>query len=253
MTGPVPAEDALPIDRELVELRQHLGAMGQWALGMLRDGMRSLDQFDPQLAADVIARDDRLDRFDVELEQESLRLLVTRQPTARNIRWIASGIKAISYLDRIGRHGYDIARITRSSAGGKHSDPWPVLVMMAERVDAMILLSLEAFEHEDVERAGQVYRADDLIDELDRQVLRECIALAMRSPETTPSLFDYVRVSRALERAADNGCKIAEKTVYIATGKRRREFLGPDKHLLPTLESAGSPHLRAVTSDSGGP
>jgi phosphate transport system protein len=214
------------------DLKGQIAEMGEIALKMLQDGVRALDKFDVALADQVIKTDDHLDELDVHIEQQTVRLLITRQPMAHDARLLTSGLKIISYLDRIGRHGYDISWITKNSTPGTHSEPWPILQEMDAKVEAMIRGALDAYKSEDVEAARNIYRADDAVDALDRKVLEECVAMGTRGSKAKPTLFDYVRVSRGLERAADNACKIAEKTIYIHTGQRRRDYLGPGKHLL---------------------
>lgn len=65
------------------------------------------------------------------------------------------------------------------------------------------------------------------MDELNRQVLTECVA-GMKPAGESLAYLQEVLVSRDLERVADNACKIAEKTIYMVTGRRRTQFLGKD-------------------------
>lgn len=216
-----------PMDLEIATIKGHVHEMGQWAIGMVQRGVTTLDSFNVGGLQEMYAMDDRLDAFDVDIEHEAIRLLVTRQPAARDARTLGATLKVITYLDRVGRLGLDTARYVTEFKGKEHYNPWSVLQMMAEQATAMLRVALDAFDNGDLDKARAVYDADDAVDELNRQVLRECLVGLEGKPPETPPLVIYVLVGRHLERVADNACKIAEKTIYMQTGHRRREFLTP--------------------------
>jgi phosphate transport system protein len=225
---PAPKVATRPLDGEIAMIKSHIQEMAAWASQMVVDGMASMDHGDSALAREVIARDDRLDAYDVDIEHEAIRVLITRQPAARDARTLGACIKVITYLDRVGRLGLDIARHARDDPASEHYPPWAMLEMMAEQGVGMLKVAMEAFDTADVSKAAAVYDADDAVDELNRQVLKECLVGLEGDPPEPPQLVAYVLVSRHLERIADNACKIAEKTIYMETGHRRREFLTPE-------------------------
>ncbi|MCI4340556.1 MAG: phosphate uptake regulator PhoU, partial [Thermoplasmata archaeon] len=126
------------------------------------------------------------------------------------------------------RLGLDIAKYVRQNPSKEQFPPWAILQLMQEQAVAMLRVALDAFDRGDVDKARAVYEADDAVDELNRQVIKECIVSLEHDPLEPPQLVAYVLVSRHLERVADNACKIAEKTIYMETGHRRREFLTPE-------------------------
>ncbi len=228
---PEPAPKLLtnrPIDGEITMIKTHLVEMGDWSLQMVQQGMAAMKAADPAVAARVVSMDDRLDAFDVDIEHEAIRILIARQPAARDARTLGAVLKVNTYLDRIGRLGLDVAKYVRDTPVKPPLPQWHLLEMMCEQGCAMVRASMSAFENGDVRLATEVYDADDAVDELNRQVLKECIHGLQGDPPEPPELVIYVLISRHLERIADNACKIAEKTIYMETGHRRREFLTPD-------------------------
>jgi phosphate transport system protein len=217
-----------PIDTEIAMIKAHVLQMGEWALQMVMEGVASMEAADPVKAARVVAMDDRLDAFDVDIEHEAIRILVTRQPAARDARTLGAILKVNTYLDRVGRLGLDVAKYVRDTPVHPPLPQWALLRMMCEQGCAMVRASLKSFETGDLKLAAEVYRADDAVDELNRQVLKECIKGLQGDPPEPAELVIYVLISRHLERIADNACKIAEKTIYMETGHRRREFLTPN-------------------------
>lgn len=225
MTAMSPSPKSAPIELEIATIKGHVHEMGQWAIGMVQRGVATFDTFDASGIQEMYAMDDRLDAFDVDIEHEAIRLLVTRQPAARDARTLGAVLKVITYLDRVGRLGLDTARYVKEFPTKEHFSPWSLLQMMAEQSTTMLRVALDAFDSGDLEKAKAVYEADDAVDELNRQVLRECMVGLAGKPPEPPQLVLYVLVGRHLERVADNACKIAEKTIYMQTGHRRREFL----------------------------
>jgi phosphate transport system protein len=227
MNADGPAKAIRPLDSEIAAIKAHIREMGAWALTMAEGAMAALANGDPDAARQIIAMDDRLDAFDVDIEHEAIRVLVTRQPAAGDARTLGACLKVITYLDRTGRLGLDIAKHARDSPSKEPFPPFSILQMMSEQSRAMVRVALQAFEDGDIAMASAVYDADDAVDELNRQVLKECIVGLEGDPPQPNQLVVYVLVSRHLERIADNACKIAEKTIYMVTGHRRREFLTP--------------------------
>jgi len=216
-----------PIDGEIAMIKSHLVEMSDWALQMVTQGMAAMEAADRAMAAKVVAMDDRLDSFDVDIEHEAIRILIARQPAARDARTLGAVLKINTYLDRVGRLGLDVAKYVRDTPVSPPLPQWALLRMMCEQGCSMVRGAMSAFENGDVKLAAEIYQADDAVDELNRQVLKECIHGLQGDPPEPPQLVVYVLISRHLERIADNACKIAEKTIYMETGHRRREFLTP--------------------------
>jgi phosphate transport system protein len=232
MSGSGTEGTPLAIDEDIARVTRDIEAMGRWALETVRLAMNAMESSDPAAARLVMDRDDKLDTYDVEIEQEAIRILARRQPAAHDVRMLGASIKLITYLDRVGRLGRDIAVYVIDAPNVPLFPPWPLLKRMGEHAQSMVELAIEAFVERDLAKASRVFASDDAVDELNRQVLQECVRVLDGTPPEPRELLTYVLVSRHLERVADNACKVAEKTIYMETGKRRREFLTADKKVV---------------------
>jgi phosphate transport system protein len=194
------------------------------AVGMVADGTRALVTSDAELARSVIARDAPLDKFDVDLEAETIRLIATFQPEGAYLRTLGAVLKIANCVDRVGRLGYDLAR--NLSTAPEPPDPAPkmMLLQMDERARAMVQEAVDAFVINDAERAKRVFVMDDDVDALHQEVQARLIQLLNDGGLTTDRLAHELLGARHLERIADNACKIAEKAVYAITGQRRPEY-----------------------------
>ncbi len=214
----------------LEQLLIRIDTLGMWAVGMVRDGFAAYLHGDSPGGKEVVERDDRLTALDVQIEQEAMRDLATHQPAARDLRTVASALKVASYLDRVGRQGYEIAwlaveRTHEVPEALPSSDPVvEMLGRMAGRATIMVEQSVIAFRHQDPVAARAVVEQDDVVDALNREILARLTRSDAEPRDVSVGLkVRHALVGRSLERVADNACKIAEKTVYSATGLRRTE------------------------------
>ena len=185
------------------------------------EGIASLMALDADAAARVRSRGEQLNRLDVEIERDLLDLLALHQPVAKDLRAIGASLKIITYLDRIGRYGYDIAN---AALALKEKDPVPrppSFPLMAQRGTAMLDQAMQAFREHDADKARLVRPQDEEVDALDDQAFRQAVTYMMEDPRNIGACSHYILVSRHLERVADNACKIAEKVLYMITGERR--------------------------------
>jgi phosphate transport system protein len=212
-------------DLEVRQLKERAVQMGEWALGMVHDGWRAFDAGDLVAAQVVLDRDTRLDSYDEDMEHAAIAFLVLRQPTAGDLRTAAGLLKSTTHLDRIGRLGFDMARITTAGQGQEPNDLRDVLQRMDTATEAMVRQSLEALGHDRADLARDLFRKDDEVDQLHRTANRIILRELRSKPDDVARLANDLLVARHFERIADNACKVGEKTIYAATGQRRSEYL----------------------------
>jgi phosphate transport system protein len=222
--GSGPAAERTHLDEELRRLKSHAIEMGNWALSMVHDGWEAFRTGNLEAAQRVLDRDSELDRFDQDIEHEVIGFLVLQKPSAGDLRMAASLLKATTHLDRIGRLGFDMARITTRDAA-EVPELSQLLAAMDTTVESMVRQSLDALLQGDAELAKQLFSRDDEVDGMHRQATRLCVRELVHDPMSAQLLSGYLLVARHFERIADNACKLAERTVYAVTGQRRAEYL----------------------------
>ncbi len=222
----VPLEPAAPTSAGALigRLKTHVQSMGDLAVGMVQDGTRALLEADRQVAASVTARDPQLDRFDIELETETMRLIAVLQPEGPDLRTLGAVLKIATCLDRVGRLGYDLAQYVTTSPEPQDRTHQELLRQMDTKARAMVGQAIHAFVHGDVREAKEVFALDDEVDALHEEVQHRLLGLLQRGGVSTDRLAYELLAARHLERVGDNACKIAEKTVYAMTGERRAEY-----------------------------
>jgi len=236
------AETGLPRGYDLLvrHLKERAIRLGEYALGMVHDGWRAYTAGDLEAAQKVLDRGDRLDRLDEEMEHASIAFLVLRQPAAIDLRTAAALLKITTHLDRMGRLGFDMARITRAGTEKETADIQAHLQQMDELVEAMVRQSLDALGGDEVELARELFGRDDTVDRMHREANRMIVASLEEHPDLAPRLANDLLVARHFERIADNACKVGEKTIYALTGQRRSEYL-PRHAVHPYVQEAQEP------------
>ncbi len=235
-------------DLEVRHLKDRAVRMGEWALGMVHDGWRAYDEGDLAGAQTVLDRGAHLDQLDEDMEHATIAFLVLRQPTAVDLRTAAGLLKSTTHLDRVGRLGFDMARITVPGLTKGLSDIRRFLQEMDAVVESMVRQALDALDHDNVDLARQLFQRDDAVDEMHRQANRLILASFEKDPASARRLGGDLLVARHFERIADNACKVGEKTIYALTGQRRSEYLPRHRYLpyaleraVPTRETADGP------------
>lgn len=205
--------------RELDELKEEVVAMSVFARGMLTDGVEALRSLDGELAEKVIAKKRQIVEMDERIEEDALRLIALHQPMAGDLRLIAAALKMNTYLARICRYGYDIARVARDTLDLPHVARLVSIPGMSRIVSGMIADVTEAFRTGETKNLATLHERDDEVDAMRYAIFRECLTYMMEDPRTIKRCTDYIMVSRYLERCADHACKMGEKVHYMVTGE----------------------------------
>ena len=204
---------------ELKELKKRVVKMGNLAQDMLQKSVKALKEQDTDLARDVLNCKQQIAVMDEEIEQDALKLITLYAPMAKDMRQIASVLKIITYIARIGRYGKDIANITLEISGKPHVKELVSIPYMAKEVDSMITDALTAFENEEVDTIDGFTSREKTVDELRYSIFRECLTYMMEDSKTIKRCARYIMVARYLERCGDHAVKMAEKIYYMVTGE----------------------------------
>src|SRR5215831_11660691 len=97
-------------EQQLRELKDKLLLMSHQAEQMISDSIQSLVERRPSLAEEVIASDDELDKLEIEVDELCYEILALEQPVARDLRFVATALKIVCDIERIGDIAVNIAK-----------------------------------------------------------------------------------------------------------------------------------------------
>lgn len=209
-------------EEDLKKLREDILYMGGLVEDQIQKAIKSLVERDSDLAKIIIERDHEVNRLDVNIDELCIRTLALHQPAGRDLRFITTGLKITTDLERIGDMAVNICERTLELNEEPQLKPYIDIPRMARISERMIRESLDAFVREDTELALKVCKDDDQVDQLNAQIFREVISFMMADPQTINRALKITSVSKYLERIADHATNIAELVVFMAKGKSIR-------------------------------
>ena len=199
--------------QELSALKQRVVDMGHLAASMVAGSSDALIKGERSHLPQVLADEPTLDRFQVEIDGEAIRLMTIYAPVAKDLRFLLMIVRINSELERIGDQAVDNCEYVKLLSD--RQPPLDDLSRMSEIVLGMVHDALQAFQEEDTHKAQAVMRLDDRVDALDAQVFRELLEHPADSPARSMSL---ILVARSLERIADHATNICEEVFYLVEG-----------------------------------
>src|SRR5207249_1131091 len=188
---------------ELDALKQTVLAMGGLVEDQIRRVMRALLERDSDLAQDVIDRDRQVNAYDVEVDEKCVELLALHQPAAVDLRFLTTAMKIVTDLERIGDQAVNIAQRALELNQEPQLKPYIDLPRMAEKAQAMVKESLDAFVARDTALARRVCAADAEVDALKEQIFRELLTFMMEDTRTVSRAIRLMLISRFMVRVAD--------------------------------------------------
>jgi phosphate transport system protein len=217
---------------ELDQLEATLQEEGQLVLRVLRGALNALGQRDVELADDVIAFDDDVDRHYLQIEEGIESLLARQTPVAIDLRLVLAMLHTNLHLERMADYCVTIAKLTKLVADVE-GDPMLLqsLEEMGERAEEMIRVALDSFANRDLAGAESLVDLDELIDRSNRRFVDRVVEL-VANPAMREWVLRMVLVSRTLERIGDHAVDIGEQVAYLLTGEFR-EFTDashPEEH-----------------------
>jgi phosphate transport system protein len=218
-------------EEELKRLREEILYMGGLVEDQIQKAVKSLVDRDSTLAEVIIERDDEVNRLDVSVDELCIRLLALHQPAGRDLRFITTGLKITTDLERIGDMAVNICERALELNQEPQLKPYIDIPRMAQIAQRMIQQSLDAFVREDTDLALRVCKDDSEVDQLNAQIFREIITFMIENPQTISRATKISSVSKYLERIADHATNIAEMVVFMVKGKSIRHM----KELPPSI------------------
>jgi len=204
--------------REVEKLNRNLLSVCTLVEESVHNSVKAVTERDAELAQSVIETDDKVDRLEVELEEECLKILALYQPVAVDLRFIVAVLKINNDLERIGDLAVNIAEravfLASLEGGGVPFD----LAGMAKKAKVMLRNSLDALVNHDTQLAKTVCEADDAVDDDNRRMFDMVKDSIDAGKWNVDAMLHQLSISRHIERIADLATNIAEDVIYMVDG-----------------------------------
>ncbi len=210
-------------DEQVEILNAQMIEMGAMIETTIEDACEALQTADLTRARAIIEADSAVDRKEREIESLCLRMLLTRQPVAHDLRVVSSALKMITDMERIGDHAADISEIVTFMAYSARQ-PEHFGAMASAAID-MVHRAIDAYVRRDVALAREVIQSDDIVDDLFVDVRKELIEMLAADASVGSEALDLLMIAKYFERIGDHATNIAEWVEYSVTGLYKGEVL----------------------------
>lgn len=206
------------LDRDQAQVDNNIMRLASMIDEAIGQAMDALSRRDIALAQMVVANDDNINQLRFEIEEQCLLILATQQPVATDLRTVVAAIYIVSELERMGDHAAGIARLVRRLEEDPDFDSLHKLPKMTNRARTMLKESVEAYIRRDKELALMMMRRDDKLDRQYRKLFHETLE-EMRDDQYIRRATFLLWVGHDLERIGDRATNIAERVIFMTTGK----------------------------------
>ncbi|MGI6721119.1 MAG: phosphate signaling complex protein PhoU [Anaerovoracaceae bacterium] len=206
------------MDKALKEINRKVEEMSEHIQEDIRRAVSSVKEKNSALARDIIDHGDVIDDMEDEINADCFRFLATQAPVASDLRYCVSVMKMIRDLERMGDHCEDLAKYTMRLEDIDYECELVDLPRMAEMAAQMVNNAIDAFLGRNLRLARKVWKADEEVDELYRDIFEQEMEEARR-PGRAEIAISFAFIAAHLERIADYATNICEETVFFLEGE----------------------------------
>jgi len=208
--------------KKLDEINQDVVNMGSLVQDAVNDSLQAFLEMNVDLAKEVIERDERINDYDISIEEKCIVIQAEHQPVAFDLRLLHSVSIIIKNLERIGDLAVNVARIIGRLSKDKEKKSLDkstidLLVEMGNLVKLELACALGAFKNRDAKLASRLGKSDDSVDKIQKMIFKKLFA-AKREKEDINFITNIALASRYLERMGDQSVNIGDRILYFLTG-----------------------------------
>ncbi|MCX6223646.1 MAG: phosphate signaling complex protein PhoU [Bacteroidia bacterium] len=209
------------IPNELQALKTSIFDMWNLVISQVVKARYALEHFDKDLVSEIANNEKRVDAFELKLNMDCENILALYSPVANDLRFVLSVLKTNYNLERVGDYAHNIATQVKDL---EHPMNQEIMTEMGirEMFDTalrMLQNTLSAFEKEDSLMAREVFRKDELLDQIKMRSNRVACDLIKRKPDEAINILSLLSVIRKLERVGDQTKNMAEELIFYLEAK----------------------------------
>jgi len=207
---------------KLDEINEDVISMGSLVQDAVNDLIEALVKMDQQLAEKIIEGDEKINEYDISIEEKCIVIQAEHQPVAVDLRFLHSVSIIIKSLERIGDLAVNVARIIKRLSKEKEKKNLDkstvgLLIEMENLVKNVLTGALEAFKNRDPRLASRLGKSDDSVDKIQKMIFKKLFA-AKKEKEDISFITNIALASRYLERMGDQSVNIGDRVLYFLTG-----------------------------------
>ena len=206
------------LEYELLQINERVVEMTEKVEVAIVNSIQAIKEQNVKLARSIIDGDEAIDDMDDEINEMCYLFLATQSPLASDLRYCISIMKMVTDLERIGDHCEDLAKYAIRMEHEEYYQELIDLPRMADLAASMVKNAIKAFLDRDLKLARKVWKADEEVDELFRNIYDEQLEIAVMDSVNTRLAIMFSFVAAHLERIADYATNICEEIVFSLEG-----------------------------------
>jgi len=207
--------------QRLDEINEDVLSMGSLVQEAVYNSIEAILEMNADLAQRVIDKDEKIDEYDILIEEKCIVLQAEHQPVAKDLRLLHSISILIKNLERIGDLAVNISKIVKKLAEEKKKrldkEIIDLIVEMGNLVKPELNGALESFRKKDAKLASKLGKTDDTVDEIQKVIFRKLFT-SNKGEEDIKFVTNIALISRYLERIGDQAVNIGERVLFCLTG-----------------------------------
>ncbi len=202
-------------EKEFDELKKTIIKMASLVDEQVENSFADMEDAEIHKFKEVKERDREVDAYENLIMMQCENLLALYQPVATDLRFILTAIKIDSQLERCGDIAVNIVQRIKKTDKSRDLIGKTDLFEMGKIARQMVKDSITAFINRDNKLAKEVMLRDDEVDELNKKIFKQLVALIEEDPSTAKPCSHLIVLSRQIERLADHATNIAEDVVFL--------------------------------------
>ena len=212
--------------KEIEEIRTRLSDLADLVSENVNRALKAVVNADAVVAAQVIRDEQEINRKEVNLEEEVIKVMALHQPVADELRFLVATLKVNHDLERIGDMAAGIAKRTCALAPQDVGPFQERLQVLVEDLGGKLKESMAAFFEADPGRATRIWLGDDAVDARTAVLCDDIRRAVVQNPERPRALFTLLSIVQRIERLADHAANVAKNVIYMAIGEVVRHRMG---------------------------
>ena len=203
----------------LERLILRLDHMGMRAEQAVNDALRAARRGDVEAGRRVHEQDARIDREEVEIEQECIRLLALYQPAAIDLRTLCTVIKVNNDLERIADLAANIGKRVGELVDHEiRMEDYPLCQALISESQDVLGRTVRMIAAPDASAARTVIDQDRKVDDGYHRLVASVLDFEDRRVGGAGPALAMINLAKALERIGDLCTNIAEDLIFLRTG-----------------------------------
>ena len=212
-------------DEELDEIRSRVLKMGGLVESQLDKTLDALRESESEHIVDVEKIDRKVNKMEMQIDEECTQILAKRQPAAGDLRLIIATSKSVRDLERIGDEAERVATMVRNAIDNQASKKaFRGLLSLGEQVKDLLHETLNTYARMETRSAVKLIRKDQDVDDEYSRVVMRLIEFMKKDPENIADALDVMWAARSLERIGDHCINICENVIYLVEGQDVRHI-----------------------------